>query len=111
MKAFLDIAELAEYLGIKRSTLYAKAAKRGIPCYKIDRLVRFKKSEIDEWMNGLRREPVDVAAKARAVFNGFERAVDRVDPAVIVSDCIETVTGNSYTFPKRETRPRPKKGG
>ncbi|MEW6003661.1 MAG: helix-turn-helix domain-containing protein [Nitrospirota bacterium] len=49
-KGYLNIEELSEYLGIKKSSLYAKVAKRQVPFYKIDRLIRFKKTEIDRWV-------------------------------------------------------------
>jgi excisionase family DNA binding protein len=53
---FLNIQEVSQYLGIKAGTLYALAESRAIPPYKIGRLVRFRKSEIDHWMLGNKRE-------------------------------------------------------
>ncbi len=47
---FLGISEVAELLGVKQSTLYAWVHLRQIPYYKIGRLVKFKKSEIDGWL-------------------------------------------------------------
>lgn len=46
----ISIEELAAYLGIKISTLYAWVHSRRIPYYKVGRLVKFRKSEIDEWL-------------------------------------------------------------
>lgn len=60
MKEFLNIDELSSYLGIKKSTLYAKVANRQIPFYRVDRLLRFKKVEIDRWMETLKQSPSDV---------------------------------------------------
>lgn len=56
MKEYIGINELSEHLGIKRSTLYARVADRLIPFYRIGRLIRFKKTEIDHWMESLRQE-------------------------------------------------------
>lgn len=46
----ISIQELAAYLNIKISTLYAWVHSRQIPYYKVGRLVKFRKSEIDEWL-------------------------------------------------------------
>ncbi len=56
MKKFLKIDDLSEYLGIKKSTLYAKASRGEIPHYKIDRLIRFKRTEIDSWIERFKKE-------------------------------------------------------
>ena len=50
----MDIKCLSEYLKIKPSTLYAWAAKRRIPCLRIHGLIRFRKEEIDLWMESFR---------------------------------------------------------
>jgi excisionase family DNA binding protein len=47
---FLKIEELAEYLNIKVKTLYAMTASTDIPHYRIGKLIRFSKEEIDEWL-------------------------------------------------------------
>jgi excisionase family DNA binding protein len=48
---WLDIKELTLYLKIKEKTLYSLVAKGLIPCYRVNRLVRFRKDEIDQWIN------------------------------------------------------------
>jgi excisionase family DNA binding protein len=57
MKEYISIEELSEYIGIKKSTLYATVANGQIPFYRIGRLIRFKKTEIDHWLGSLRQEP------------------------------------------------------
>jgi len=49
-KRFLDIKELAEYLGIAINTLRSWVWKREIPCHKFGRLVRFDLREIESWV-------------------------------------------------------------
>ncbi len=71
MKEFLTIDELSEYLGIKKSSLYAKVERKEIPYYKVGRLVRFKKSDIDPWMEKFKSEPLDLRAKVRRILKCF----------------------------------------
>lgn len=52
MKEVFDADECAVYLGIERSTLYNKCARREIPHYRNGTKLRFRKSEIDDWRLG-----------------------------------------------------------
>jgi len=45
---YLTIDDLSDYLGIKPKTLYARVKE--IPHYKVGRLIRFKREDIDTWM-------------------------------------------------------------
>jgi excisionase family DNA binding protein len=49
-KRYLEIRELAEYLGISVNTIYSWISQRKIPHKKLGRLVRFSVEEIDEWV-------------------------------------------------------------
>lgn len=49
-KVFLTTEEVAHYLGIKVSTIYAWVHTRQIPYYKVGRLVKFRISEIEDWL-------------------------------------------------------------
>ena len=51
----LTVQELAQLLHIKAATLYAWAARGQIPCLKIHGLVRFRKDEIDRWLEACSR--------------------------------------------------------
>ena len=51
---FLSIKELSDYLKVKPSTLYSWAAKDAIPHYKVHGLVRFKKEDIDSWVQSFK---------------------------------------------------------
>ncbi|OQA92043.1 MAG: Helix-turn-helix domain protein [Elusimicrobia bacterium ADurb.Bin231] len=46
----LNINELAEYLGIKISTVYSWVNQRKIPYVKVGRLVKFDQVDIDKWI-------------------------------------------------------------
>ena len=65
MKQYLDIAELAERLRIKPSTLYAWAAQGTIPYLKLGRLLRFDPDEIEAWLRDHRRNGVPERASLR----------------------------------------------
>ena len=47
---YLSIEDLSELTGLKRATIYAKRSRREIPAYKFGRELRFKRSEINDWM-------------------------------------------------------------
>ena len=57
----LTIKEVATRLQIKPSTLYAWAAQGRIPCFKLHGLVRFRREELDQWLES-RRSPSAVKA-------------------------------------------------
>jgi len=51
MEKLLTPEELAELLGIKLSTVYSWTHLQFIPHIKVGRLVRFKESEVQKWLN------------------------------------------------------------
>ena len=54
-KEFLTIQDLSSHLDIKTSTLYLMVEERSIPHYRVGKLIRFKRAEIDAWMEGNRK--------------------------------------------------------
>ena len=94
---FWDIQELSGYLGIKPSTLYVMVEERSIPHYRIGKLIRFKRSEIDAWMEGNKKDciaPEKVARKALGPVQKHKIDIDRV-----VKKAIEGTRGQGYTTP------------
>lgn len=47
---WLSVDEIAEYLGVRRDTIYRWINDKGIPAHKIGRLWKFKKAQVDEWV-------------------------------------------------------------
>jgi excisionase family DNA binding protein len=47
---WLSVDEIAEYLGIKRDTVYKWIAENRMPAHKVGRLWKFRKEEIDDWI-------------------------------------------------------------
>ena len=54
----LDVDGLAEYLQVDASWIYKQVSLKNIPYYKLKKYPRFKKSEIDDWFNKMKRIPV-----------------------------------------------------
>lgn len=46
----MDMDTAAAYLNIQKSTLYQLCMRRQIPCAKIGRLNRFRKKDLDSWI-------------------------------------------------------------
>lgn len=88
MSEWLDIKELASYLHIKPKSLYSMASTGRIPSYKVNRLLRFKRSEIDSWMVRNRKPEVDQGEEVKRILAGKRRAEKAVDD--IVNNAIES---------------------
>jgi len=71
---FLTIQEVSEYLHIKPATLYSKVGGGEIPHYKVGRLVRFKKDDIDKWMEDQRHDPIDAGKAVRRVLRAKNKS-------------------------------------
>ena len=50
MDKWMSMKQLCAYLGISRDTATKWIKNKGIPAHQIDRIWRFDKNEIDEWM-------------------------------------------------------------
>ena len=48
---YIGIEEAAEYLGISVATMRLWLRNREIPAHKIGKLWKFKRMELDEWIN------------------------------------------------------------
>jgi len=49
-KTILNTREAADYLGIKEETLRRWAASNVVPVVRLNRLLRFRRSALDEWL-------------------------------------------------------------
>jgi len=47
----LGVQEAAQFLGLKPSSVYKLVMLRKIPHYKLGKLVKFKRGEIETWLN------------------------------------------------------------
>lgn len=98
-KKFLNIEELSQYLGIKKSNLYSKVERREIPFYRLGRLVMFNKEEIDTFMDKCKLEVVDPAKEAKRILKGKARPKSDTNIDMIVKKAVDEVRGNKYNVP------------
>jgi excisionase family DNA binding protein len=47
---WLSVDDVAAYLGVRRGTVYKWVERLGLPARKVGRLLKFKRSEIDAWV-------------------------------------------------------------
>jgi excisionase family DNA binding protein len=55
----MTVEQLSDYLTIARQTIYEKCSKKEIPYFKAGKRLYFKKSVINDWINGGRRYRTD----------------------------------------------------
>jgi len=51
MAEIFNLNELSEYLRIPKSTLYKLSEAGKIPCFKVGKQLRFRKTAIDKWIS------------------------------------------------------------
>lgn len=94
-KVFLTINEISEYLNLKRSTVYSMVEAGELPHYRIGRLIRFKRDEVDRWMDEHRKECVDVKREVKRILEGTNQS--KMDINSVVKNAVEEARGKRYT--------------
>ena len=51
-ESWVNIGEVAAHLSVGKDTIYRWIDNRGFPARKVGRLLRFRLSEVDEWVEG-----------------------------------------------------------
>ena len=100
-QGYENVQDIAEYLAIKPSTLYALVGRREVPFYKVGRLIRFKRSSIDEWMEKQREEVVDIKMEAKKVLRSIEKKSD-LDLDRIMKKVVEQSKKKRYNSPQEK---------
>ncbi len=54
-----DVQELAEYLSVSTQWIYERVQLKEIPYIKVGKLLRFRKSGIDTWLDSLKVPPMN----------------------------------------------------
>jgi excisionase family DNA binding protein len=99
LKDFLTIDELSQYLNIKKSTLYTMVETGTITHYRVGKLIRFKKEDVDDWMEGNRKKRVPVRKRTAEIFRTIHREPD-LDR--ILKKSIEEVKNLNYIPPQEK---------
>jgi excisionase family DNA binding protein len=59
LSEIMTLREVAEYLACSRNTIYRLATKRQIPRFRVGNNFRFRRSDIEQWINDRRVTPED----------------------------------------------------
>lgn len=94
-KMFWTVNEVAFYLCVKPSTIYSWVKAEEIPHYRIGKMVRFKKKDVDLWMETHRREGIGMEKKARGVLRAINKP--QMDVNHLVKKNIDEVKKGLYT--------------
>ena len=100
-QGFLDVQAIARYLGIRLSTVYSLVEEKKVPHYRIGRQIRFRRSEVDEWMEGQREPSVDIKIEARRVVGSLQRR-SGADVDRIMKKAIEDTKKKGYTVSQKK---------
>ncbi|MCX5814013.1 MAG: helix-turn-helix domain-containing protein [Proteobacteria bacterium] len=97
-KGFLTIEEVSQYLSVKISTLYARVSE--IPHYKVGSLLRFKKEDIDAWMESKRQPSVKTIARTNRKETNHRKLNEQEKGGItsIVRKAIDEAHGKGYNF-------------
>lgn len=108
---FLNIKDVADYLKVRRSTIYNFVEQKSIPHYRLGRQIRFRKEDIDRWMAGQKQEVIDTKVEANKIFKPIERK-GGLDVGRIIKKAIEGAFEKRYTSSHgKPDHKGPQKGG
>jgi excisionase family DNA binding protein len=90
---YWDIKDLSNYLKVKIKTLYAMIPD--IPHYRVGKLIRFRKQEIDSWMNNNRTMALNQSNK-KSVLKGTRSRKGNIDIDKMVRKAIDQSRDRDY---------------
>lgn len=79
LKRYMDVGDVAEYLGVSKWLIYKMIESRDIPFVPFGRLIRFDRLAIDRWAE---RRTVQAAPRRRA---GHRRGWNKTEGSDVVS--------------------------
>ena len=91
----MNIDELSQYLGVKKSNLYSKVERKEIPFYRWGRLIMFKKDEIDGFIKTCRVECFSIEKESKRILKGVNRS--EMDINNVIKRTIDREKGKVYT--------------
>ncbi|MGA2958683.1 MAG: helix-turn-helix domain-containing protein [Thermodesulfobacteriota bacterium] len=106
----LTVDQVAEYLNIKASTLYSKIHE--IEHFRLGRLIRFRREDIETWLEKSKVTLVDPEKRAKRILRGTPASRNE-DIQRIIRKSIDRVKAAEYNPTNGKTEPSrgPQKGG
>ncbi|MGA3282611.1 MAG: helix-turn-helix domain-containing protein [Smithella sp.] len=95
-RKFLTVAEVSNYLSVKEKTIYARVEVGDLPCYRIGKLIRFNKEEIDAWLDTKKVIKVDPNIAAQNILRSIRKP--SIDIQKVVRKTIDEAKGGGYTL-------------
>lgn len=94
--SLLNVPDIAGYLKVQRSTIYSLVETKQIPHYRVGRQIRFKKPEIEKWLEERKEPAVDVKTVTKRVIGSLQK---RSNPRIkrTLRKIIDEVKGEGYT--------------
>jgi len=93
-KELLSVDDLSEYLNIKKSTVYSLVENGELPYYRIGRLIRCKRSDVDAWMETHRVKESVGKEKTKRTAKSVSKSKTDIDR--IIRNAIDESTGLKY---------------
>lgn len=93
-QTLLNIEQVSTYLNVKKSFLYSLVESATIPHFRLNRLIRFKRVDLDRWMEDRRQGPCDANKSARSILKATNRG--SLDINRVVKKSIEEVKEKCY---------------
>jgi len=93
---FLTVPEVASILSVRQSTVYQWAKPGEIPHYRLGRIVRFKRKDLEVWIEGHRKDKdIGEERKATEILRAIGRGAQDIDR--IIKKSIADTKENRYT--------------
>ena len=96
---FWTVSEASLFLSVKPSTIYQWVHLKEIPHYKIGRIVRFRRRDLEAWVEGLRLKENESEKKVRTILKeiGPKETEREIDIDLIIRKSIADAKGKRYT--------------
>jgi len=99
MSEYLSVTDASNYLNVKKSFLYSMVQSGQIPHYRFGRMIRFKHSDLDTWIEDHRKEKIGVSLRAGEILRKPDRNnLNPDDVRGIIKKSVASVTAKGYNL-------------
>ncbi len=96
--SLLSVKQAATYLGLKESNLYSKVERQEIPHYRVGRLIRFKRDDLDTWLTAQKVDCRDLKEEAQKTLSASRKSNSSVDIDALMKKAIAEKGRARYNF-------------